>query len=131
VRPYSAVGIATGYRLDDQGIEFKSQCGQEFSLPIVQNDSRAHPASYLVGIGGLFPQRYSSRGMKLTTHLPLALRSRKHKSIYPFPHMSSWRSAQLVKHKDNFTFYRHITGYTQNHVIDGSFCGFSRVILTT
>jgi hypothetical protein len=26
-------------------------------------------------------------------------------SIHPLPHTPSWRSAYLVKHKDNFTFY--------------------------
>jgi hypothetical protein len=26
-------------------------------------------------------------------------------AIYPFPHTSSWRGAQLIKHTDSFTFY--------------------------
>jgi hypothetical protein len=42
--------------------------------------------------------------MKLTTHLQLMLRSRKYGSIYTIPHTPSWHNAQLVKHKDNFTF---------------------------
>jgi hypothetical protein len=25
-------------------------------------------------------------------------------AILPFPHMSSWHSAQLIKNRDNFTF---------------------------
>jgi hypothetical protein len=41
--------------------------------------------------------------MKLTTHLQLVPRSRKYGSIHPLPHMPSWRSAELVKHRDNFT----------------------------
>jgi hypothetical protein len=36
--------------------EFESKYGQEFSLlQVVQTCSGAHPASYLVGIEGLFP----------------------------------------------------------------------------
>jgi hypothetical protein len=49
----SAVSTATGYRLDDEGSEFKSQLGQEFSfLHIVQTGSGAHPASQPMGTGG-------------------------------------------------------------------------------
>jgi hypothetical protein len=43
-------------------------------------------------------------GRELTTHLQLVPRSRKCGSIYPLPRTPSWRSAQLVKHRDNFTF---------------------------
>jgi hypothetical protein len=39
------------------------------------------------------------------THLQLVPRSRKCGSIQPLPHTPSWRSAYLVKHRDNFTFY--------------------------
>jgi (S)-2-hydroxy-acid oxidase len=38
------------------------------------------------------------------------LRSRKHESIYPIPHTSSWHTVYSVKHEDNFTFiYRDVT----------------------
>jgi hypothetical protein len=33
-------------------------------------------------------------------------KSRKHGSIHPLPHTPSWRSAYLVKYRDNFTSYR-------------------------
>jgi hypothetical protein len=47
----SSVGIATGYRLDDQGErEFESRYVKKFSLlHIVQTDSRVHPTSYKMG----------------------------------------------------------------------------------
>jgi hypothetical protein len=45
--------------------------------------------------------------VKLTTHLQLVPRSRKCGSIYPLPHTPSWRSVPLVKHRNNFTFYRY------------------------
>jgi hypothetical protein len=42
---------------------------------------------------GLFHRVLSGRGVKLTTHLQLVSRSRKHGSIHPFPYTPSWRSA--------------------------------------
>jgi hypothetical protein len=51
---------------------------------------------------GFFSGDKAARGVKLTTHLQLVPRSRKHGSIYPFSHMSSWRNVQLVKHRDKF-----------------------------
>jgi hypothetical protein len=50
----------------------------------------------------------SGRGVKLTTHLQLVPRSRKCGSIHPFPHTPSWRSAYLVKHRDNVTLLYYI-----------------------
>jgi hypothetical protein len=44
----------------------------------------------------------SDQGVKLTTRLHLLPRSRKCGSIHPLLHTPSWRSAQLVKHRDNF-----------------------------
>jgi hypothetical protein len=43
-------------------------------------------------------------GVKLTNHLQLVPRSRKHGCVYPLPHMSSWQSAQLVEYKDRVMF---------------------------
>jgi hypothetical protein len=41
--------------------------------------------------------------MKLVTHLQLEPRSGTFGSIHPLPHMS-WGSAQLVEHRDKFSF---------------------------
>jgi hypothetical protein len=46
--------------------------------------------------------------VKLITNLQLVPKSRKRGSIHSLPHTSSWHSAYLVKHRDNFTFY-HFT----------------------
>jgi hypothetical protein len=52
----SAVGIATSYELDNQGVRVRGPVGQEFSLlHVVQTDSGAHPASYPMSTGGFFP----------------------------------------------------------------------------
>jgi hypothetical protein len=52
----SAVGIATGCGLDDQGVGFHVPTGQAFSLLyVVQTSSGAHPASYPMGTRAFFP----------------------------------------------------------------------------
>jgi hypothetical protein len=49
----SAAGITTDYGLDNQGIEFESLEGQEFSfLHIIQTSPGFHPVSYPVGTRG-------------------------------------------------------------------------------
>jgi hypothetical protein len=49
----SAVGIATGYRLDDRGVGVRVLAGWRFSLlHVVQTGSGVHPTSYPMGIGG-------------------------------------------------------------------------------
>jgi hypothetical protein len=48
----SAVGIATGYGLDDKESEFVYCWGQEFSVLHFQTSSGVHPPSYLMGTGG-------------------------------------------------------------------------------
>jgi hypothetical protein len=55
--PGYAVGIATGYGLDDQGADVPSPGGeQEFSLLcVVQTGSGAHSA-YPMGTGGSLPE---------------------------------------------------------------------------
>jgi hypothetical protein len=56
------------------------------------------------GYRGLFPRFLNGWGVNLTTHLQPVPRSRKRGSIHPLPRTPSWRSAWLVKHRDNFTF---------------------------
>jgi hypothetical protein len=53
----SSGSIVPDYRLDDRAIEVRSPTGAEdfSSSPCVQTSSGAHPASYPVGSGGLFP----------------------------------------------------------------------------
>jgi hypothetical protein len=52
----SAVGIATGYGLDDQGVGIRVPVGSRiFSSHVVQTGSSVHPTSYLTGTGCSFP----------------------------------------------------------------------------
>jgi hypothetical protein len=53
----SAVGIATGYRLDDRMIRvrFPAVAEKSFLRHRVHTGSGVHLASYLMGIGGSFP----------------------------------------------------------------------------
>jgi hypothetical protein len=52
-----AVGMATGYGLDDRGVGVWVLMGQEFALlHVVQTGSEAHPTSYPMGTGDSFPR---------------------------------------------------------------------------
>jgi hypothetical protein len=53
---FSAVGIVTGYGLDDRGIEVRVSVEAEFySSPRLPVRSGAHPASYPMFAVGSFP----------------------------------------------------------------------------
>jgi hypothetical protein len=53
---HSAVGITTGYRLDDRGVGVRVPVGSRiFSSPCRPDRSGAHLASYPMGTGGSFP----------------------------------------------------------------------------
>jgi hypothetical protein len=52
----SALGIATGYGLDDRGVGIQVPVGSGiFSSSVVQTGSGIHPASYPIGTGGSSP----------------------------------------------------------------------------
>jgi hypothetical protein len=73
----SSVGVALGYGLDDRSSRVRFPAGAgNFSLHYrVQNSSGTHPASYPMRTTGSFPGSKSGRGVKLTTHPQLVLRS--------------------------------------------------------
>jgi hypothetical protein len=51
-----AIGMATGYLLDDQGVGVRVPLGSRIIIfHLVQIGSGAHPASYQMGTGGFFP----------------------------------------------------------------------------
>jgi hypothetical protein len=88
----SVVSIATGYGLDDQGVEFEFRWGQNFFLlHFVQTALGAHPASYPIIIGGSLP------GVKRTGHEagyspPSSAEVKNSGAIPPLPHKPSWLS---------------------------------------
>jgi hypothetical protein len=59
----TSVGIATGYRLDDQdsGVWFLAGTGYFSLLHYVQTSSGAHPASYPMGTRDSFPRGIAAR----------------------------------------------------------------------
>jgi hypothetical protein len=86
----SAVGIATGYGMDDRGVGFRVPVGSGIVTSPYRPDRLWGPANLSSEYLGLFPLGYSGRGVKLTAHLPLVPRSRKRGPIHPStPHHSS------------------------------------------
>ena len=79
--PGSSVGIATGYGLDSPVME--SRWGARFSAP-VQTGPGAYPASCTMDTGS-YPGVKSGRGVTLTSHPLLVLRSRKSRAIPLLP----------------------------------------------
>jgi hypothetical protein len=74
----SAVGIATGYGLDDRDIGVRVQVGSRIFPSPRRSDRLWGPHNFLSnGYWGLFPRGQSGRDVKLTTHLQLVPRSRK------------------------------------------------------
>jgi hypothetical protein len=72
-------------------------------LHCVHTGSGTHTDSYPMGTGG------SSLGVKRSAREveqspPSSGEFKKGGAISALPHMSSWYSAHLIKHRDNFTF---------------------------
>jgi hypothetical protein len=92
--PDSTVGIATDYRLDGRRVGVRVLISVRFStLRVVQIGYGAHPVSYPLDTGA------EAAGVWTW---PLNLQMVP--ALHPLPHMSSRRSAHLVKHEENFTF---------------------------
>jgi hypothetical protein len=80
----SAVIIMTGHTLDGWGVRVWVPVGKEFSL--LYPYRLWSPPNILYSVyWQIFLQEKSNRGMKLTTHLQLLLKSRKSASPYPLP----------------------------------------------
>jgi hypothetical protein len=90
---HGIVGIATSYGLDDREIGVRVQIGSRILISPYRPHRLWDPSNLLFnGFQRLFP---SGGGGGLITHLQLVPTSRKHASIHPLPHTSSWRSAWL------------------------------------
>jgi hypothetical protein len=100
----SAVGIATSYWLDDRGVGVRVPRGSRIFTSPCRPDRLWVPPNLLSnGYRRIFPQGYSCRVVKLTTHVQLVSRSNRG-SVHPLPYTTSWRSAYLVKYRDSFIF---------------------------
>jgi hypothetical protein len=87
----SSVSIVSDYGLDDRAIEVRSPAeAKDFSSNLcVQTGSGAHPASCPMGTAVLSPGVKHGRGVTLTTHPHLVLRSRMSRSYTSSPPSAS------------------------------------------
>jgi hypothetical protein len=100
----STVGIATSYWLDDRGVGVPSPGGVKnflFSTSFRPDVGSKPPIQCVPGT--------LSPGVKLPRHEadhspPTSAEVKKTWSIHPLPYTPSWRSADFVKYRDNFTF---------------------------
>jgi hypothetical protein len=92
--PGSAVGIATGYGLDDRGVVVKVPVwSRMFTTPYSSDWNWVPPSLLYSGYWGLFQRGLSGWDVKLTTHLKIVTRSRNRGSIHSLLHTYSWRTA--------------------------------------
>jgi hypothetical protein len=81
-----------------RGHSSSSGGGKSFLFSTSSRQVEAHPASYQMDTEDSFSGRKADH-----SYQPNAL-VKNTGSTHPFPRTSSWRSAYLVKHSDNFTF---------------------------
>jgi hypothetical protein len=101
----TTVGIATDYGLDDRGIGVRVSVGSRiFSSPQHPDRLWGPPNLLSNGYRWLFLPGVKRPGREIDNS-PKASAEFKKMWIYtPTPNTPSWRSAYLVKHRDNFTF---------------------------
>jgi hypothetical protein len=80
-----------GYGLDGSG-----------SIPAVQDLLRGPPSSLSNGYRGLFPREVNRQRREANHSPPYSDEDKKYGVIPPLPHISSWHSAQPIKHNDKF-----------------------------
>jgi hypothetical protein len=79
-------GIATGYWQDDRGFGVRVPMGARIFTSAHRPDQLWDPPTLLSsGYWVLFPQGQSDQGVKLTTHFQLVPKTRKRRSMHPFP----------------------------------------------
>jgi hypothetical protein len=80
--------------------------GQDSSLlHSNQTASWAHPAPCLMGAGGTIYPGFKWLGRGADYSPPSSAEVKNGGALPPLPHMSSWHSTYLIKHRDQFTHY--------------------------
>jgi hypothetical protein len=90
------------YGLDGRG-RFPPEVRNFYQFYSIQTCSGAHPASYPMRTG-CFSPKVKQPGREADHQPPSNVEIKNGGAIPPLPNTSSWRGAQLIKHRDNFTF---------------------------
>jgi hypothetical protein len=90
----SSAGVSAFYGLEARNLSL---------LHSVLSGSGAHPVSYSVGTGGCIPE-VKRPGLEADHSPPPSDEIKKEGDIRPLPHISSWHSAYLIKHRNIFPF---------------------------
>jgi hypothetical protein len=111
----SSVSIVSDYGLDDR--DLIPGRAKDFSSSLcVQTGSETHPASCTMGTGGPFSGAKRGRGVTLTNHSHLVLRSRMSRSYTPPPQEPPWHVAGLLCFDSN-TIWKN--GFKHHSKIEG------------
>jgi hypothetical protein len=99
----SSVGIATGYGLD--GPASIPGRGKIFLFSTTCRPALGPTQPPIQWAPGTLYPRIKRPGRKADHSPPSSAEVKNGGAIPPLPHMSSWHSVWLIKHRDNFTFY--------------------------
>jgi hypothetical protein len=85
-------------------VRFLARARNVSLIQSVKTGSGVHTASYPMDRGDMSP-RIKRPGREVDHSPPSIAETNNGGAIYPLSHTSSWRGAQLIKHRNNFIFY--------------------------
>jgi hypothetical protein len=78
---------------------------RDFSCSIASRPALRHTQPGIQWVPGVLSSGVKRQGREAAYSHPSSAGVKSGGAIPPLHHTSSWRSAQLIKHRDNFTFF--------------------------